>query len=137
MPEGLLKIAGRWKEELSPELKRLYDQLVGQKNMGVDPATLTGQVHQFPPGFKRLVADRIFGSTPEPSSSFAEFARRTAPLPQRGPAAQALERVKAKGSGFKWPAIIAGGALGLGGLGILAAKLKDRQREKKLTQTPI
>lgn len=133
MTEGLLKIAGRWKQELSPEFQKMYEQLIGLKNRGTDPSKLVGQVHQFPPGFKKLVADRVFGSTPEPSGSFAEFARRTSPLP-KGPAGKALEDFKTKGSGFKWPLIIAGGALGLGGLGLLAAKLRERSNKKRLTQ---
>ena len=137
MTEGLLKIAGRWKQEMAPELQKMYEQLIGLKNRGTDPSKLVGQVHQFPPGFKKLVADRIFGSTPEPKGSFGEFIGRVAPLP-KGPAGKALEdfqATKSPSSGFKWPLIAVGGALGLGGLGLLAAKLKERSNKKRLTPT--
>lgn len=73
--EGLLKIAARWKEEMPEEFRKLYDQLRGIKNRGTPEIELIAGVHKFPPGFKKVVADKIFGDSPEPRSSFSSFVR--------------------------------------------------------------
>jgi hypothetical protein len=127
--EGLLKMAGRWKQEMSPELQKLYDQIVGLKNRGVDPVKLTGQVHQFPSGFKKLVADRIFGAPSDPLlEPLEDRLRRFNARPKVPPTATSTS------SPIKWPLLALGGLAALGGVGLLAIKMKERANEKKLQE---
>jgi hypothetical protein len=149
--------ATRWKQELSPEFRELYEKARGLRNLrntggAIDEGKLIEWTHQFPPRFRKLVADKVLDSAPGqygPQTRFMAEARKTPTgfgmfeknLRNRTPSAgRAASGVAGPATGAfkdfmarnKWPLIGLGGAAGLGGLALLASRLAKRDQYKKL-----